>query len=563
MKYGNLIFIVLIPLIFNGCHKDYEFQDFDYKTYNRVVGSNGGTLNFYANYENDTKNEIIASLEIPKGALDSLLVFNMYQFENYELATQMEEGFAKFGSKLLYFVPFYESEGYHERGQMELNYHLSITFKKPVKITYHPLASYSDMVLQNWQEVELYNNYYKTTNQAYKVYRIKIPKIDEWGYNNNIFVNWTRQGYPNGYDPIHLSYIVNGKWTASDSWGTGKTSMENWELVGEYQIETAADMISFEIYDTDYIYIVARDIYLNVTNVPINIKNYIIGNFMPDTTVTRASYDESNYKIYLSFNTVAVFDNNQFFQYRYKDNLADYEFPSSALDYIGKNYPGDPIEKLSWIQDAIDVKYQALLSSGIKLYFDANGGPAGSYQYNYNPAFLPTSIYDYIKKNYPGQVISNVTLDNVSNFTYIVYLSSNVKVYFNSDGIWFESLYYNMSSDELPANILNYFSTNYPDAIYSEIEYTKGIQSSFYNISLVDSKWFYFGETGQLWQYEFRNVSEDDLPSAVKTYLNTYYPKSIITNIIHKYSDNTEWYEIYFDDLTNVWVSPNGVGPQG
>ncbi len=186
----NCILITfLLTLLFQSCYQEPDFTNFDYNTYNRTVGPLGGEINFYGNYGNDSENDVIVNINFPTGALDSVMVFNMYQFEDYELVLQMEDGFSEIGSKFLYLVPFYESDGYHERGQMDLSYHLSAEFNESVEVTYNFLADEVVLSAENWQESELYNDYYKRTNRSFRLFRIKIPKLDEWGEDNNIYVN--------------------------------------------------------------------------------------------------------------------------------------------------------------------------------------------------------------------------------------------------------------------------------------------------------------------------------------------------------------------------------------
>jgi hypothetical protein len=549
MKYRFLYITILIPFILMGCRKDYVFKMFDYSTYNRVVGPKGGTINYYANYNNDSSTAIVASLDVPIGALDSLMVFNMYQFEDYELATLMEDGFAKMGSKLIYFIPFYESDGYHERGQMELNYHLSANFKKPVNVTYHPLAEYSDLVLKNWQEVELYNNFYKSANGSYKVYKIKIPRIDEWGENNNIFVNWNRQGYANGYDATDISYIVNGRWTASDSWGTGETSMTNWELVGTYTINSADDVISFTITDTDHFYIVARDIYLRI--IPSNLNTTITTTpRLAGLQIKRASFDYQNYQVYFTDNSTAVFSRYFSFLYIEKKNLASSDYPnSSILSYLKNNSIPGNINGVTSRDDGISTQYDVYMSTGLKLTFGGTGAYLGMYQYGFDPNNLPGQANNYLRSKYPNDQITNVSLNTVNGVEYIVYLSSNIKVYFDSDGMMTKTLHYRMNSNQLPANILSYFSTNYPNAIYNEINLTELAQGvPYFDISLADNKKFKFTIDGTLTWYEFQNLSVNDLPSAIRTNLDQNYSLYTISNIWHTYTINTEYYDIFFTD---------------
>ena len=174
MNTRNIFLIsTLILLLFQSCQKEPDFTNFNYETYNRVVGPDGGRIDFYGNYADDNSNNVLVSLDVPQGALDSMMVFNMYQFEDYELVLQMKNGYAEIGSKFLYFVPFYESDGYHERGQLDLGYHLSLDFNSPVAVTYNFLADGGGLSAETWQEAELYHDHYKKTNRSYRLYRIK------------------------------------------------------------------------------------------------------------------------------------------------------------------------------------------------------------------------------------------------------------------------------------------------------------------------------------------------------------------------------------------------------
>lgn len=565
MKSNYLIIFTFILLIFNGCRKNFEFEDIDYTTYNRLVGPDGGTINYFANYDNDSKNDILLSLQVPKGALDSLLVFNLYEFEDYEVALQMENGFTKFGSKLFYFVPFYESEGYKERGQLELNYHLSIKFNQPLTVTYNPLADYTDLSLKNWQEVELYNNYYKTTNRSYKVYRIKIPRLDQWGGSHNIFVNWTRQGYANGYDRTDLSYIINGRWTSSDNWGTGEISMENWELVGQYDLDTENDQVSFKIFDTDYIYVVARDIFINI--IPFQIADYVTQNI--GSQIMRASFDENLYKVYFADESVAVFDQYQNFLYLLKENLFYSDLPVPAQLYINSTFPTAEVKKVSSKLE-FQLTYEVVISGGRRVTFDSTGAFIGIHQYGFDPNNLPVLIKEYLLKNFPKDIITNVNYDYNYGDYYTVYLSSNVKVYFYLDfssglPILDKTFYYKLSYTNLPTKTQDFFSKNFPNAIFSEINFTTYSHDSIYSVELADKKIFTFDGNGELSGFEIKNLHESDLPTPVKNILNTTYSGYTITGITHYYQvyrDGqtfiSEYYYIYFSDYSSIRINADG-----
>ncbi|MFN8257798.1 MAG: PepSY-like domain-containing protein [Bacteroidales bacterium] len=557
MKQNNIFIILILSLfILNGCRKEFDFQDFDYSTYTRVVGPEGGNITFYANYSNDKKTDVIAEMDVPPGALDSLMVFNLYQYEDFEVASQMMDGFVKVGSKFLYFIPFYESEGYHERGQMELNYHLSVKFNEPITVTYHPLANYSDFSLKSWQEVELYNNYYKTTNKMYKVYRIKIPKIDQWGEGYNLYVNWTYQGYANGYDHTDLSYLINGKWSVGDNWGKGAISMDNWEEVQSAQLDVENDVITFKIFDTDYIYVVARDIYLPF--IPSNLTDFMSANFTTNSYVTRASFDQQNYKLYYADNSIAYFDDQQYFLYI----LNEYATITPEISaFVKSNYPLAVVKKVSFLQYTGGWgQYDVILSGGLKMRFDQNSNFLGLSQYGFNQANLPAAIKTYMQTNHPDEIITNVSMDSSYSTNYTVYLNTNAKVYFYSD-FWYQTVYFKMSPDKLPPVIHDFFNSNFPKSVFGEIDFVIQPGDSTYRIETMDNKKFRFDGEGTLNFFEFSYLKFDDLPQNFQDSVNLTHPGLIVTNVTHHWETNrdgqlytTEYFEIFFSDNSSIYL---------
>lgn len=560
----NYIFITaFILLVFQSCYKEPDFTNFDYDTYNRIVGPLGGKINFYSNYGNDSENDVIVSLNFPEGALDSVLVFNMYQFEDYELVLQMENGFSEIGSKFLYFVPFYESEGYNERGQMDLGYHLSIEFNKPVTVIYNFLADEIVLSAENWQESELYNDYYKRTNRSFSLFRTKIPKLDEWGEDNNIYVNWNNQGYPDGYDRTDLYYIISGIWSSINEWGKGTVNLENWEQVSDFNINTSEKSVTFSIYNTDYIYVLSRIIYISPENIPFKITNSV-EKLYPALEIERAAFNGKNFIVYLSDNSFATFNKNGDFLYLTNDHYSEADLPVQAKTYMDTNFPNDPVKKVIFLQGRDWSEYEILLRSGIKLFFDGDGVLTGSFQYGYDPADLPADAISYLQQNHQTEVITNVTFDNEDelNPKYIVYLSSDAKVYFNGVGSWIETLYYRIKEEELPEQISQYFSDNYPNTAYSEINYTIQPDQSYYEIILVDNNWFQFNENAELVELELANIDEDDLPSPVTDYIDTHFPNKELSSISFYLSttdgETEEGYDIYFTDMLNIELDPSG-----
>ncbi|NJO93025.1 MAG: hypothetical protein HC831_31760 [Chloroflexia bacterium] len=490
----------------------------------------------------------------------------MYQFEDYELVLQMENGYTEIGSRFLYFVPFYESDGYHERGQLDLSYHLSLDFKKPVTVTYNFLADRSALSLSNWQEASLYHEYYKKTNPSYHLYRIKIPKLDEWGEGNNIYVNWNNQGYPDGYDRTDLYYIISGLWSSISDWGKGYISLENWEPVppSEYTLDAGNNSVQFEITNTDYIYVVSRVIYIEAASVPIKIIN-LVEKLFPTTQIERAYFSNDKFTVILSDNTYATFSKNGDFLYLTDESVTLGELPVPAQTYISANYANDFIKKItqtkagSWEPHV----YEILMRSGIKLYFDENGNFSGSFQYGYSKDNLPLSASTYLQNNHPYDKIDNVTFDNEDLLApqYIVYLSSDAKVYFDSDGSWLETVYYRLDSNQLPAEILTFFENNYPNASFSQISYTlSNSKGPSYDIYTVDKKSFSFDGSGTLLNLEIESLEESELPAAISDFINEHFSDEKINQISYYYRNHGAeiGYNVYFEDRLNVEFDGSG-----
>jgi len=313
--------------------------------------------------------------------------------------------------------------------------------------------------------------------------------------------------------------------------------------------------------------VIARDIYLQT--VPPALALYISSNFS-GLQVKRASFDENNYKLFLSDNSVAVFSRYQGFQYRIKTDLTLSDLPTILQGYIPKNYPGK-ILKISLLDYGYSQQYELIMESGLKLIFDGATTPASQiYQYGFNPANLPDSAKTYLKKNYPQDVINNVVYNNQYNYIeYTAYLSSNARVSFDVSGNWIRTFYSKVNSSKMPQKILDSIAKRNPNPVYSEINYTiwpDASGSSGYTsygtceVFLANSKWFKVDwNTGEIVQFEYRNLTVEDLPAVVKAVLDKYYSKNVISEIVHSFDgERGEWYNIYFTDLTSVSIRPNG-----
>lgn len=561
----HLINIILLLILISGCYKEPDFIDFDYRTYNRVVGPRGGSLMFFANYENDTDNSLNVEMEFPQDALDSMMVFNMYQFEDYELVLQMQDGFAQVGSRFLYFVPFYESEGYYKREHLDLSYHLSTDFNKPVRVKYYFLADKDEVSPNSWQEAELYHDYYKNTDEKYRLFKIKIPKTDEWGENNNIYVNWNKQGYPDGYDRTDLVYIINGSWSSINDWGSGIITLENWEPFNrdDYTLVEAGiqSYVEFEIDNSDYMYVLARILYVAPDQVPHKIKNALTTKY-PLLELERAAFNGAEFTLYLSDNSIVKFKRNGDFIERVIDNLKDEQLPENIHTYINTNYSTDKIKKTTQSQKSETSSiYRILLNSGIILYFDQDGTFLGRYEYGLAYEQLPANAKNYIEQEHAQEIVLNVTLDNGVGGTssYIVYLHSDKKVYFNLDGNW-NNTTQRLKKELLPDKIEQYFEENNPNPQYISITYKYDADDSEYEIELIDESYYIFDKDGELVEMEIEDIKKEMLPTQIQLALSTVLSGMEVTSIDYYYYDygQTVGYEIDFDDLLYLDIDNSG-----
>ena len=130
VKHINYLINFLITLLFilSGCYEYPDMEDAGYEDYRRVVGPDGGEINFYMNYEDDSSEDILVTMIFPENALDSFVVFNMYEFYNEALYNDLELLGMSVNTKFLYFVPFYESYGYNEHTEESDSIHFSIDF---------------------------------------------------------------------------------------------------------------------------------------------------------------------------------------------------------------------------------------------------------------------------------------------------------------------------------------------------------------------------------------------------------------------------------------------------
>jgi len=558
----TILYITLFTLIvsLSGCYEELEFNDeiIEYNKYSRIVGPKGGIVKFYNNYSNDKIQSVVVELNIPAGALDSNVVFNMYEYQDYDLAIQMQEGYANFGSKFLYFVPFYKSEGYNEQGLMDPEARLSIKFKKPVKVAYYYLANEVEINVNNLQSAELYYNFYKSSNKSYSLYQIKIPEIDEWGQGNNVYIEWTQQGYPNGYNKLDLNYIISGKWRDEGSYGTENASLVNWEVVSDYEFDVAAYKVSFEITSTDYMFTLAKLTWINPVFLPFNIKRYITDTY-PNSTVVKASFSaENGYELYLTNGYKLFFNTDKSFEKLEREITNMQDLPSEISVYLLKNYPTYKTRYVKLEQFTQDSgQYIIKLDKGTKLYFNLQGILSGQYIFDYGLTNLTPKILSHLNQEYKNIPVVNL----IYNGNYLVYLNDGTKVTYNVSSNWVETENPSINLNSLEKNTQTVIQSNYNSNLMSSISHyynASGVNN--YTLNFINGSKEVILPDGTITYSEQYYLDFSELSQEVSDYINQNYPTSVIAEINYFYdkSVQTEYYEIDFLNEVNLLITTNG-----
>jgi len=556
---------IIITIFFSSCFRAPDI-DYDYATYNRLAGPNGGTITFYTNYSDDTgmyffdtTSNILVSLDIPVGALDSEMVFNFYQMQNFDVASELSRGLSMVGSKFFYFVPIYASDGYHEHDEADLTYHLSLDFNEPISVTYHYKA---DPKLNTIDEKKLQFEFYDWINANYKLYKIKIPKIDEWSGFRNIFVQWNQQGYPIGYNENDLQDIILGYWFPQSEGNVIFSSLVNWQEVVDYSIDIDAETISFDIENSDYIYVLSRFIQIANENIPYKVQNFISDNFPSE--ILRAANIENQLLVVLEDGTIAYFDRSNSFEYAEKYNVPKQQIPNQIKSYVLTNYPNDKM-----ISNSVEYYFGLSLfkinmQSAQTLIFDKTGTEVtyvGSITYDYNFNNLPQVITDHINNNYPNSKINTITNYNSQGYEQItVYLSSNetnVKISFDENYTLEFTTLYGLKIQDIPQEVYDKLNEYFPNIDIVKITKNINTDSSYFQISLLNQAEVEIKPDGKFISIS-TFVLSSNLPTEVKTALKNNF---VSTNIVMCYYDlfnGNEKYSIQYSERLYVEIKPNG-----
>ena len=172
--------------------------------------------------------------------------------------------------------------------------------------------------------------------------------------------------------------------------------------------------------------------------------------------------------------------------------------PSSILSYIQSNFPNFYIVWARGDDDGFDVflnnGYEVTFDSrGRFLYLDRDGSGRGSSGRDISISELPQRVLDYISSNFPDARIIEAEL---YPRYYNVYLNTGLELYFDLDGNFLRSERSGDDNDddddddddsgrdisisELPQRVLDYISSNFPDARITEAE----LYPRYYNVYL-------------------------------------------------------------------------------
>ncbi|MDX1762176.1 MAG: PepSY-like domain-containing protein [Christiangramia sp.] len=188
------------------------------------------------------------------------------------------------------------------------------------------------------------------------------------------------------------------------------------------------------------------DVHVSTSSLPQDILDFVTTNY-PGATIREAEIeDNNNFEIYLSNGLELVFNQDGDFLGIDDDDNDDFgdeylqisEIPQNILDFIAANFPDVDIDEAERENNG---NYEIELENDVELIFDANGNFLGQGEdeneedhddEEINPADLPQNILDYITENYPNNTI--IEAEKEDDGKYEVTLNNGVELEFDSEG---------------------------------------------------------------------------------------------------------------------------------
>lgn len=240
-------------------------------------------------------------------------------------------------------------------------------------------------------------------------------------------------------------------------------------------------------------------------------------------------------------------------QYRF-ENVATTELPDRVLNHALSTFPGSRVLRAA---QNPTMGYELQLNNDWELYYNVAGDFVYK-QYSDHPndrpipiSSLPQNVRDYIAANYPN---ANILWAEVDDDEYEVTLSDGTELYFDLRGRFIKAERDDVPVNpaDLPANILSYIQTNFPNAQIVKAER----DDDYYEVYLNNGMELYFSLAGNFMGIDAddRPVSISDLPAAITTYVSQNYPN--LTIVYAEIDDNM--YEIELSNGTELHFDLSG-----
>lgn len=541
-------YCLLFPVVFLlfSCQM-FSDVDYEYKIYKRVVGKQGGIFYFFSNYSNDNEllNEdttnYLLRLNVPQGALDTQVVFNFYQFQDFQTACDLSEGYSCVGSQFFYFVPFLYSSGYHEHDGADLSYHETFNFKKPIEVKYY-FSKFTNP--KTIDEKKLKYTYYDRINTSYKVYKIRIPAFGQWGQSRNIFIELNKQGYPVGYNKSDLKDIILGYWQPFSN-NNKEVSLANWESVENYNIDFENNTVSFQIENTDYIYVIAKLILIQNNDLPAKIVNFVqaLGK-----TIQRASLENKVYNVYTNDNDLMIFHLNGDFYYSLKKNIS---IPTNVFVYINNNYPTTKIlsnelfdysnTKVLYIKTLTQLfAFQGEQISDLQFVYSS--------EYNVDISKLPQNVIANIYQKFENPIIKYFNKNsNLSSTFFTIYLTSQgMNIEYTVDNLLTISSikYIGFEFSEIPDTVLKIITKYFENINLKSVTKSVDAENIEFDIYLLNDGYFKIKDDGTL-RFCYFYIQQNKIPLEIIYTLNNF-ASNILSESYYMYDFSQSYPERYF-----------------
>lgn len=259
-----------------------------------------------------------------------------------------------------------------------------------------------------------------------------------------------------------------------------------------------------------------------------SILDYISVNY-PDEIIEEAELDDGFYEVELVSDIKLYFDlTGEFVRVKVREQHEDDDpevtldvLPDVILTYVSENYPEIDIKEVKFR----DGYFKVELRGGIDLYFDEAGNFVSSNldDFDEHPGrgrgqtltedLIPEAILTYITTTYPEAIIEEAKL---KEYGYTIELDINIKLIFDLEGQLIEEKADDddddddrehhegdFKADELAQVILDYITTNYPDAVITDVD----LEDGGFEVELNDSIELLFGFDGT---FISEDIDDDD-----------------------------------------------------